>query len=1449
MRPSVFASFTKGSGKLHSIAGLGPHRFTRGGEKTGRVSGQAPGRTQGPPLLEPLEGRTLLSAPPVYPLTAIPVFHSNPNAAAKLYLDFDGDPASSWNGYTVPATPAYSLDSDPTTVSDYEIQQITEIWARVSEKYSPFNLDVTTQNPGTLTDNVAFRVVIGGAGAWYSATPTGGTSVVGGFYDPAAPNTAYVFEDNLLNGTPQYTAEAIAHEAGHGFGLQHQSSYNGDGTLSRDHNIGDANTAPIMGTSYYAARGLWWDGTSTSSTTIQDDLAVLSGPLDGFGYRADDYGNTPGTANVLTPSGNNYTASGIIEQTSDADYFQITTTSDRNVSFTASPAQYGPMLDLKLELHNAADGTLVSADTASPGESFSVNVPAGTYYVVVKSHGNYGDIGQYTLSGSVTAINGPVANAGGPYVVAEGSSISLDGSASTGSGLTYAWDLDGDGIYGETGSSATRGDETGATPTFSAAGLDGPGTWNVGLRVTDTNALSSTTTAAITLTNAPPAASVSGNNSVNEGASYSLNLSATDPGENDTISWSVDWGDNTFSNASGLSATATHAYADNGSYTIIVVAMDKDSGLSPVAAKAVTVTNVPPAAALTGSATGTEGSPYFLGLSATDAGSADTITWLVNWGDGQTSTASGSSGTLPHVYADDGNYLVWAVATDDDGASTTQITKSIAIGNLAPVATLNGAGSADEGSTYTLGLQATDAGTNDTITWSIDWGDGSPVSGAIGRTASPTHIYLDNGNYTITATATDKDGGSDSSTLPVRIDNVAPTADASGQGVSIAGQVYSLNLTATDPGLLDSLSWSVDWGDGSADSVYQGAIVLAQHTYADEGAFTITATASDSDGASAHTSVNLAVAPADPPQHSVLPGTWLEGSPYTVTLSSAFEALGNVTAWSVDWGDGSAVANLDGSAASTAHTYVNNGSYTLTISAADQNGDHDTQVDLAVLNVAPAALISGSASVAQGSSYALAASATDAGSLDTISWSIDWGDGQHGTASGANPSLSHTYSSVGIYTIHAIASDNDGGASAAAIQVVTVTNVPPAASIVGSASASEGSVYTLNLTATDPGANDVISWIINWGDGSSSSTSGRSLTFDHTYGDNGDYTISAVASDANGGASPAATRQVSVSNVAPTLTIQTPDDAVQGTQVSISLGSSDPGSDTISGWSIDWGDGSSLAVAGNATSATHTYANWGSFDISVQATDEDGKYSASTSILVHGDTQPAAVLSATEVSSKLSAYTFDVAFSDTAPIDLQTLDDQDILVSGPGGLSQGAKFMGQRTGDDGSIIATYQITPPHATWTDLDDGTYTVSLSAGQVGNQAGNFAAAGALGTFQVKIPIPDHAGNTTKAARTTPSIKAGSKQAYTDYVGTGDTNDYYKLRVLKAVKFKVKVSGAGANLQVLQKNKALKVKRTRSGSSTTVTITLKPGTYYLRAYCPKSSIHYKLNLSAGAA
>jgi uncharacterized delta-60 repeat protein len=181
----------------------------------------------------------------------------------------------------------------------------------------------------------------------------------------------------------------------------------------------------------------------------------------------------------------------------------------------------------------------------------------------------------------------PVANAGGAYAVAEGTtSVTLSAAGSTDpdsptSSLTYAWDLDGDGIFGETGAAATRGNEVGISPTYLLNGLDGPSIQTVALRVTDPDGLTSTATATITVTNVPPAVSVGGAVTLPKGATLSRTGSFTDPGP-DTWTATVDYGDGSGTQPLALTAAKTfslsHTYPNAGNFTVTVTVKDNDGG-------------------------------------------------------------------------------------------------------------------------------------------------------------------------------------------------------------------------------------------------------------------------------------------------------------------------------------------------------------------------------------------------------------------------------------------------------------------------------------------------------------------------------------------------------------------------------------------------------------------------------------------------------------------------------------------------------------------------------------------------------------------------------------------------------------------------------------------------------------------------------------------------------
>lgn len=271
----------------------------------------------------------------------------------------------------------------------------------MAEDYAPFRLNVTTVEPPSFANGVALRVAIGGDGMW-SGGRYGGVAYVDSFTN-YLPNTVYVFSKNLGAGNARYVADASSHESGHAFGLYHQSRYRGVTKIEEYYKGPGDGRAPLMGSSFTARRSLWWLGTSSvSHRHIQDDMAHIARRTNGFGYRSDDHGNSLWQASDLSISGSTATGAGVIEQTTDVDYFVFTTGTGR-IYFTVSVAPEVNNLDATLKLLNNQGRVIAAAD---PSSSFNATITAnitraGEYYLVVGSHGLYGDVGQYTLQGTI----------------------------------------------------------------------------------------------------------------------------------------------------------------------------------------------------------------------------------------------------------------------------------------------------------------------------------------------------------------------------------------------------------------------------------------------------------------------------------------------------------------------------------------------------------------------------------------------------------------------------------------------------------------------------------------------------------------------------------------------------------------------------------------------------------------------------------------------------------------------------------------------------------------------------------------------------------------------------------------------------------------------------------------------------------------------------------------
>ena len=410
-------------------------------------------------------GGEIEAAAPV-PLAETFLLHSNPGATKVIYLDFDGHTTSgtwwnqSFNGNQDFTTPAYSFEGD-SSFSDAELERIQFIWERVTEDYLPFEVDVTTEDPGEEAlrrrnprdSDWGVRVVIGGSSYDWFDVGAGGVAYLNTFTN-RKDIPAFVFPEQLGNGNEKYVAEAITHEAGHTLGLEHD----GDSSEAyyEGHGSGPTGWAPIMGVGYYQELVQWSKGEYPDANQTEDDLAIITSG-NGFGYRGDDHGDAIASADALDViSAVALAGEGIIEQNTDLDYFTFTTVDTGAIALTVDPFHRSANLDILATLYDDLGGVIA---TSNPAEELHadfglIRLTAGTYYLSVEGTGkdplgagysDYGSLGYYAIA--LTLMPTGDANGDGyvslvDYTVwAANYDPNGDGTATIGTG-----DFSGDGL-------------------------------------------------------------------------------------------------------------------------------------------------------------------------------------------------------------------------------------------------------------------------------------------------------------------------------------------------------------------------------------------------------------------------------------------------------------------------------------------------------------------------------------------------------------------------------------------------------------------------------------------------------------------------------------------------------------------------------------------------------------------------------------------------------------------------------------------------------------------------------------------------------------------------------------------------------------------------------------------------------------------------------------------
>ncbi len=413
----------------------------------------------------------------------------------------------------------------------------------------------------------------------------------------------------------------------------------------------------------------------------------------------------------------------------------------------------------------------------------------------------------------LVAANAPAAVIAPAGPVDEGSPLALDGLGSSPSAhatiTAYAWDLDHDGQYDDaTGSSAQV--------TF-----PNDGTFTVGLRVTDSSGLSSTTSRAVQVDDVLPVVSAGPDVTIGADGGFTRTVTFTDPGA-DSWTGSVDWDGPGASAPVPVTITShsfdiTHTFGGPGTYPVVVQVCETPQGCGQ---DTVSVTvpsgpvNHPPTAVIAPVPPTAEGSTVTLDASgSTDAdGPIASYSWDLD-GDGTYGDATGP--TTTRTYPDDRSFTVGVRVTDGAGA-TADATRVIVIDNVTPTVDLGPDLAIDQGQEVVRTALLTDPGADTlTATLDVDEGAGAEPAPVNGRQIDWTHTFTKAGVHTVTAEVCDDADACSTDTLIVNVAAPPPPDPIADLSVAISrtdplvvGGIATYRLAVTNLGP-DSTSGTV----------------------------------------------------------------------------------------------------------------------------------------------------------------------------------------------------------------------------------------------------------------------------------------------------------------------------------------------------------------------------------------------------------------------------------------------------------------------------------------------------------------------------------------------------------------------------------------------------------------------------------------------------------------
>jgi gliding motility-associated-like protein len=706
-----------------------------------------------------------------------------------------------------------------------------------------------------------------------------------------------------------------------------------------------------------------------------------------------------------------------------------------------------------------------------------------------------------------------------------------------------------------------------------------PGSYVASLAViTDVGCISDTATKNIILTQLP-LAKFGASLPRCAGKPITFTDSSTVSGGSTITKWFWDFGDGSPVITATSNAPQVHAYANAGSYNATLKVETNTGCQSFVFTRQIMIYANPLASfGLNGNVCLPQGTASFVNASTMSDGTGPLLTYLWNFGDATSSTATNPV----HNYTTGGPFTVTLTATSNNGCIDDTIRTITNIYAQPHAAFIVDSVESCLGGTFNFTDQST-APNSGVAQWFWDFGDG--VTSTL---QNPTKQYSSVGTYTVKLYVNSSAGcRSDTMTMNVTVLQL-PTVSFTSSAVACESQPIQFTSTSVpNAGTISLYNWAVN---GNATG---GNNAVINYTPTNPGNNTVTLAVTTDKGCRNQASNPLTVNPK-PVANFNLPNVCLPAGTANFTSTSTVTG-GTMTNYLWNFGNSQTATTP---AATT--TYSGTGPYNVSLMVTSSNGCTDTKTSvLNTIFAQPVAAFNAPAEVCLGAPVNFTDQSSAAGSIVT-QWLWNFGDATTSTAQ--NPVKNYTV--AGTYTVILRITSAVGCISTIATRTVVV-NALPAANF----NASVPACVTRNITFTDASSansGNLVKWTWNFGDGNNATLNNPS-PFTHNYANPGTYNVTLQVETNRGCISTVITKPVTI-NVLPDAGFIAPEICLTDPFAPF-IDTSKVSTGTIASWQWNFGDPN--ANAGNPNTSTlqnptHRYTVVGNYTATLIVASNNG---------------------------------------------------------------------------------------------------------------------------------------------------------------------------------------------------------------------------------------------------